>query len=153
MGGEGGDLTGLLLGGCSCLPVGWGLLSCLRLQLLRPLGSSLASNCPLDTVPTAVFISSIVSTVKIRFLPAAHCVARFAHCLFFHLCLGFKPQRAWAPEEHPRRVLETQERALPDMPCDRGEATPLPSRSPRALVPSRPEEPLKSKCLPAEFYF
>lgn len=45
-------------------------------------GQLCASFWPLDTVPTAVFSSPRVSTVKATFLPAAHCAARLAHCPF-----------------------------------------------------------------------
>lgn len=76
-------------------------------------------------------------------------------CTVFCWCQGLKPQTAlaWAPTEQPRPVLETQERALPNVPCDHGEATPLPSYSLRALMLSPPEKALKAKHLLAEFYF
>lgn len=72
----------------------------------------------------------------------------------FCWCLGLQARTAlaWAPVDPSCHVLETQERGLLRVPCDHGEATPLPSHPQGALVPSLPEEPLKSKHLPAEFY-
>lgn len=40
----------------------------------RTLGSSLASGCPLDTVPTAVFTSLTISSAETVYLPHTHCI-------------------------------------------------------------------------------
>lgn len=142
------------LGECSGLPGRWGSLSCLQLPVLRTLGSSVASFCPLDTVPTAVFTSPTVPTVKPHFsqpLPA-----------LLHLCIVFSSAGLGA------QILKSF-RLVPGgapMPCARDcRKGPFPTCpvSLGSTLPSHPppkdshflpaEEQLKSKRPLAQFYF
>lgn len=66
----------------------------LLLQMLKPPGSSAAPFCLLDTVPAALFTSSIVPTVKNHISPG-HSLRCLICALWFAGVRGSNPELLW----------------------------------------------------------